>query len=156
MIISGFAGIGKTYYANKFPDVSIDLDSSNFKWIFDKTIQNINIEERKGLCNKKINPAWPMNYIEAIKDANEKFGIVFISIDEEIRMILKDLGIRYFVAFPALDCKDEYIERYKSRNNGINFINLLEVKYEEWIQGLLTESNQIRLRKGEYISDKIG
>lgn len=157
MIISGFAGIGKTTFAKNHPDISIDLESSNYKWIFDESIRNINTEERKGLCDKVFNPKWPLNYINAIKDANKKYDFVFISIDEDVRDILRDENIRYFVAFPMIDCKNEYIERYRLRKNGENFINLLESRYEEWITDLMNnEKNQIRLNKGEYISNKIG
>lgn len=157
MIISGFAGIGKTYFAKNNPDISIDLESSNFKWIFDGSIENVDTEGRKGLTNKTFNPEWPLNYIQAIKDANAKYDFVFISMDKDVREILKNENFRYFVAFPILECKEEYILRYKERKNGENFINLLETKYDEWINDLiLSEPNQIRLHQGEFIWNKIG
>ena len=157
MIISGFAGIGKSTFAKNHSDISIDLDSSNYKWIFADSIKDIDIEHRKGLTDKYFNVEWPMNYINAIKEANKKYEFVFISVDKEIREILKKENIRYFVAFPMLYCKDEYIERFIKRKNGENFIKLLDEKYEEWIKDLiLNEENQIRLFPGEYISDKLG
>lgn len=157
MIISGFAGIGKTTFTSMHSDIAIDLESSNFKWIFDESIKDINVEERKGLTEKVPNPEWPMNYIKAIKEASKKYAYVFICMDADIREILRQENIRYFVAFPMLECKDEYIGRYRERNNGENFIRLLEAKYDTWVSDLIeTEPNQIRLTKGQYISDKLG
>ena len=56
IIISGFAGIGKTTIAEKYQNRIIDLESSDFKWVYeDDTTANMSKElyfqENKG--NKK-------------------------------------------------------------------------------------------------------
>lgn len=155
MIISGFAGIGKSTMSKKNPDKCIDLDSSNYKWLFDESIKDIDIEERKGKTEKVLNPDWPMNYIEDIKKYSKEYDFVFISIDMDVRNILKEEGIHFYVAYPLLECKEEYISRYKERNNGEAFIKLLERNFDSLIEELMnTSGSQIRLKKGEYISDK--
>lgn len=155
MIISGFAGIGKSTMAKNHPDKVIDLESSNFKWAFDESVKDMDVEERKGVSNKTLHPDWPNNYIQAIKENSQKYDFVFISMDMDVRNILDSENIRYFVAYPSLDCKDDYIARYRARNNNEAFVKLLESNFDNWVSALMNSSgSQIRLHKGEYISDK--
>ena len=67
MIISGFAGIGKTTFCKKFKN-SIDLESSDFHWIYEEDALNMDKEKRKGTTKKMLNPEWPENYVKAIQE----------------------------------------------------------------------------------------
>jgi len=67
IIISAFAGLGKTTLGNKYSNV-IDLESTNYHWIFDiKERTTLNSEELKGIKQRQLNPEWPSNYIRAIQ-----------------------------------------------------------------------------------------
>ena len=73
IIISGFAGIGKTTISKKYKNRIIDLESSDFKWVYgDETTANMSKESRKGVQNRVLIPEWPRNYMEAIIKATEK------------------------------------------------------------------------------------
>ena len=155
MIVSGFAGIGKTKLSVDYPNMCKDLESSHFKWLSNSETTKTD-EKSKGDKSRILNPEWPDNYVKAIKDANEKFNYVFISMDKEVRNKLDEENIRFFLAFPSKDCKEDYLQRYRSRGNMNTFISLIEKNWDSWIDDLYADSHsQIRLHKGEFLSDKL-
>ncbi len=155
IIISGFAGIGKTTLQKNNKDV-IDLESSDYKWIYlDNDTKSMNKEERKGATNRIQNPMWPINYVrEIIKKASE-YDIVLISQDLEVRECLRDNKCKYYVCFPKKECKNEYIERYKNRGNNEKFISLVSENFESWIDALMNEENKLIMEPGEYLEDTL-
>ena len=91
MIVSAFAGVGKTTLAKKYMKDVIDLESGNFKWI-----ENGNTEATKGDNKRTQNPRYPINYLEAIKEANSKYKVVLISQHEVIRKCLDAVKFSLF------------------------------------------------------------
>lgn len=85
LIISGFAGIGKTTLQQNYANV-IDLESSDFKWIYsNQNIQNMDKEQRKAVSNRVQIPSWPLNYVKEIIERSKECGIVLISQDDDVR-----------------------------------------------------------------------
>lgn len=149
MIVSAFAGVGKTTLAQMYKEDVIDLESGNFKWL-----ENDGTEESKG--NRKIqNPKYPINYLEAIKKANSQYKVVLISQHDVIRKCLDAVKLDYVVVYPEMSMKEEFIERYKARGNNEGFINLITSKWESWISNLnlIHNHKKIILGKGQYLSD---
>ena len=151
-IISGFAGIGKSTAAYNLPGIVYDLESSDYHWSFmhDGT--------------KVLNPEWPMNYVKAIiglaLETNDyKYRdllYICISAHREVLDVLDELDIKYAVAFPSYDTKDEYIERYISRGNSPEFIAKLRENYETFIDDIRSHGKvEICLKKGEFLFDKL-
>ena len=63
IIISAFSCLGKTYLGQNYKDI-LDLEASLYKWIyFDEKLAK-EIEKRKGIKERKVNPNWPQNYLE--------------------------------------------------------------------------------------------
>ena len=152
-IISGFPGTGKSTAAKLLPGIVIDLESSDFHWIDPKAEV------------KKLHPAWPANYISAIRAlAFETDGLknykdllyVLISGHREVLNQLDELGISYAVSYPALDAKEEYISRYVGRGNTPDFIKKLDANFEKFIADLQSHKKfEIPLGEGEYLFDKL-
>ncbi len=85
LIISGFAGIGKTTLQQNYANV-IDLESSDFKWIYsNQNIQNMDKEQRKAVSNRVQIPSWPLNYVKEIIERSKECGIFSISQDNDVR-----------------------------------------------------------------------
>lgn len=152
MIVSAFAGVGKTTLAKKYNGEVIDLESGNFKWI-----ENGNTEATKGNGSRTQNPRFPINYLEAIKKANTEYKVVLISQHEVIRKCLDAVKLDYIIAYPDISMKEEYIERYKNRGNNERFISLISTSWEKWISDLdkIQGHNKIILQKGEYLENYI-
>lgn len=138
MVIAAFPGTGKSYCtkneAEKFNGV-LDSDSSNYSWIKDK--DGNNTTER--------NPDFPRNYIEHIKENLGKVDVIFVSSHKEVREALEKENIKYFLVYPNVFQKDEYIKRYKNRGNTDKFVRMLETNWEEWINDCRTEEFPIRI-----------
>lgn len=151
MIVSAFAGVGKTTLAKKYEKEVIDLESGNFKWI-----DNKGTESAKGTTRQQ-NPKYPINYLEAIKKANSQYKIVLISQHEVIRKCLDAVKLEYMLVYPDKSMKEEFITRYKERGNNENFINLISSKWDSWINDLdnIQNHNKIVLQSGQYLSDYV-
>lgn len=154
IIISGFAGIGKTTIVDKYQGRIIDLESSDFKWIYEDDATAMLKEERKGVANRKLNPEWPKNYMKAILEATEKFEFILIAQGKDIRNLLEENEIEYFITFPALECKQEYLERYQARGNQPDFVELIKVNFEKWVQELMEcPQRKLIMKPGQYLED---
>jgi len=155
IIISGFAGIGKTTIAEKYNSKIIDLESSDFKWVYgDESTANMSKESRKGVSNRRLNPEWPQNYMNAILEAREQFDIVLISQGTDIRDLLTENNIEFLLSFPSEDCKQEYLHRYISRGNQQSFVQLIEQNFEKWVQDLMQCSQKkLIINPGQHLED---
>jgi len=145
ILISGFPGVGKsTLVSNPGNYILLDSDSSNFSWS--------NKEKRER------NPDWPQNYLDHIKTNRDKVDGILISSHKEIRDALVNAGVGFTLVYPALEMKNEYISRYVVRGSDLQFVELLEVNFETWIQELMTQQgcNHVVLQPGQYLSDVIG
>ena len=135
IIISGFPGIGKTYYVEKYG--GHDSDSSQFSWI------------RPG----ERHPDWPQNYIEHIQKLN---GVILVSSHKEVRDALAASHMSFWLCFPRVACRDEYLERYRCRGSSEAFLTLLERNWDDWIDEMYMEKRCDRrmvLANGEFLSN---
>ena len=148
-IICGFAGIGKTYVGLNCPNV-IDLESSDFKWQY---LMDVDKEKRKGIDEKIKNPNWPNNYVDKIIEKQKEYDYVLISLDLDVRKLLKEKGYSYIVCFPNKEDKSKFLARYKKRGNNDKFISNISLNYEKWIDDLMLEENKIILKSGQYLED---
>lgn len=134
-VICGFPGIGKSFLSKK--NGWNDSDSSNFSW----TSPGIR------------NPLFPTNYIEHIRSID---GVVLASSHKVVRDALAESSIPFWICYPFIECKGEYLERYRLRGSPESFLKLLENNWSTWIKEMEQESRcsgRIVLNPGQYISD---
>lgn len=149
-LIAGFGGIGKTTLGKKYDNV-LDLESSNFKYIIDEELKELNVEERKGLKTRTPNKDFPINYYNAIIENLEKYDIVLISMHNEIVEMLRENKIDYTVVYPKEDMLDEIMQRFINRGNTEDFLSGVKDAYYR----LYPDKNDkvIWLDSGEYLED---
>lgn len=139
MVIAAFPGCGKTYTvtheADQFNGI-LDSDSSDFSWIKDSNGKNT--DER--------NPDFPKNYIEHIKSQLGKVEVIFVSSHKVVREALEKEGIHYFLVYPNIFQKKEYIKRYKNRGSDPNFIKKVSDNWELWLDELDEEEFPTKIK----------
>ncbi len=142
LVISGFPGIGKSWlFKNPKGQVVRDSDSSNFSWL--------------NQAEQIRHPDWPSNYMEHIWEKRESADFTLVSTHKEVRDAMVKAAIPFVLVYPALDMKEEYIERYVVRGNAPFFVSLLTQNYDTWISELQAQKNclHVVLSPGQYLAD---
>jgi len=140
LYIQAFPGTGKTTFYNKWQhafDIS-DSDSSKFP-----------------------KDAFPGNYIEHLRSLENTRKLVFCSSHKSVRDAMRqanlddvDVLVRTVLVVPHIDCKAEYLERYKQRGSPEAFIKLLDAQWENWLNEIKAEGHPfVELPAGTYIED---
>jgi len=119
-IISAFPATGKTWYFNNHKNV-LDSDSSNFSWMIE-------------YGDKIRNPKFPQNYIEHIKDNIGKYDIILVSSHKVVRDALLDNCLFFYLIYPTIDKKDEFLKRCRERADSESFVSLINDNWEKWIR----------------------
>lgn len=155
IVIAGFAGIGKTTLAKKYKNV-IDIESSPYKYDY-SNIKDFNIEEMKGKSGRIINKEFPLNYINAIKDAVKKYDVVLVWIHpKEILPYYDYYNIDYYLCFPSKEAISEYKDRFINRGNNQEFINKVINSYDKrYVDFINNPHKKIVLSKGETLEDAL-
>lgn len=146
IIISGFPGVGKSYFVKTHQDILVlDSRSSELSWLKDEQGKNTILK----------NPQFPQQYIDHIKENLGSFDIILVSSHDTIRKALEDNNIEYFLAYPNKALKDEYMNRYIHRGNDYNFIKVVETNWDKWISDIEKEKFPFLIQLGcrQYLSD---
>lgn len=147
IIICGFPGVGKSCVANNRKNI-LDAESSAYSWKFDPE------HPERGFAR---NPEFPENYIQSIKGFIDKYEYVLVSSHKDVRVALGKEGIPYIIVAPKKELKNEYLKRYLQRGNEIEFIELLNEKWDEFLSDIAAaDVPVIWLDKGEYMTDVLG
>ena len=130
-IISAFPGTGKTHLFNSTDLFVLDSDSS----YFDKS-------------------NFPQNYIEHIKSYMGKVDLILVSSHKEVRQELKKNKLDFYLVYPSINLKNEYLRRYKERGSSKGFIGFLDRNWNDFIIDLSKQTGCINypLHKGEYLN----
>ena len=148
-IVYAFPATGKTYLCSENSNY-IELSSEKYRWLdFKKS------EEYKGIYNIP-NLAWPNNYLEAIKEAQKKYEFVFIT--HSGSELCKKNNIHYDLIYPAMECKEEYLERMQKRGNNSIFLKNMKDNFNAYIMELEKDDypdEKIVLKSGEYLKNGI-
>lgn len=131
-IICGFAGIGKSTFARNNKGV-VDLESTPF----DKDW-------------KRFDKDWK-RYVKVAKHMADNGYIVLLSCHKELREELQNSGIKYSLALPHKEAKDEYIKRYRERGNDAKFIQNMIDKWDEFLNIMPDEGDLIIIE--DYLRD---
>jgi hypothetical protein len=106
-VYSIFPACGKTWLFEHQEDYGLkilDSDSSDFSWM--------RLYDPLGRpTTKLLNPDFPNNYIEHIKENIGKYDFIFVSSHASVREALDNEGIDFTIVYPMPMCKAEWIGR---------------------------------------------
>lgn len=141
VIISGFPAVGKSMLAKNSQLVVLDSDSSKFSWI------------SEGVRH----PDFPNNYIKHIQENIGKADYILVSSHDIVREALENNSIEYFLVYPNMSQKDEYLERYRHRGNDEKFVSFIDSNWDKFILDIEREKfpTLVKLNKGQFLSDVI-
>lgn len=148
LIISAFPGMGKTYSKKNISTLEIvDHESTPFRWVEDNG-------------NKIHNPAFPKNYIEALKDiiySDDAPDVVFVSSHSVVRDALNEAGIYYYIISPLQRCKETLIQRYRERGNSEKFCNNLSDNWYKFTDSINNETypTLIKFSENDFINEDL-
>lgn len=147
-MVSSFSCLGKIYVVNKYNNV-LDLEASWYKWIYNDDIIAKDVEKRKGVTDRIVNPDYPTNYFKSIAENISKYDIILITPELYIRELLHKYNIKYYYAFPT-DSKF-VIDRAFSRGNNEHFAFGLEKSYKNWFPK--SYESILWINENEYLED---
>ena len=154
MIISAFAGSGKSY-ATKQLENAIDLESSDYQWVYEDDVTD-DVEARKGIDNRKKNPNFIKDYVDAIEKVKDAYDQVFIAAQPAVLEELVNRNIPFAVAYPTKDSKDIYIQRYIDRGNNEQFVNLMDTNFYNFVDDMMSNkvaSKHIVIEQNKHLLD---
>ena len=120
LIICGFPGVGKSSAAEICKNI-LDLESTPFHFWDD---------------GKSEDPNWFVRYVNEIeKSANDaRYNYILVSTHKLVRSEMQYRGIPYIIVTPLAKLKDEYLSRYVKRGDCYDFIETLNINWEQWIE----------------------
>lgn len=164
LLVLAYMGTGKTELENRYDNV-IDLDFQDYKYIYDESIRHLPLEKRKGQNSLRTeNPDYPNNFIkDALKELETGKIIVSPFIEHVYKAIDSDIfkrnakDTRIILVFPTEDNFEEYIERFKKRGNGEEFILRRRREFPSLVDLFNNASNdeyeKVIIKQGQFLSD---
>jgi broad-specificity NMP kinase len=122
IVVASFPGTGKTYVAERYSDV-IDVDLGNYRFVYDGS-EDVPFEARKAMKMYQVQPEWPKNYVDAVKEARDKFGLVLVTHCPEIEELMD------YCYLPSLSGWDNLKKRLVGRGNNERYIGICRSKLE--------------------------
>ena len=147
-IVSAFPATGKTYYAERHPNV-LDSDSSSFSWISPDGFLKRDERQR--------HPDWPHNYIRHIKEQVHQGKLVLVSTHGEVRGLLEDQELSFTLVYPAFDLRTYYLKRMVDRGSPRWLVDKIDLMWPSMLAELEAQRGcrHVVLRRGEYLSDAL-
>lgn len=166
LLILAYMGTGKTELEHQYKNI-IDLDFQDYKYIYDKSIRHLPLEQRKGQTSLRTeNPDYPNNFINAVLTELEQGKIVVSPFIEHVIQAIdsdafkrKAKDTRIILAFPMSDNFEEYVERFRKRGNGEEFILRRRKEFASLVELFNNASNEdyekIVIKKNQYLSEAL-
>jgi hypothetical protein len=158
ILVLAYPGTGKTYLAEHYANV-IDFEQQHYVSLYDEDVRDLPLEQIKGMTNKRIpNPAWPANYITAIKAELEKNLLVittFIpSTYEALRSeIFADTKIILAIFNP--NNFEELVNRFKVRGNAPEFIDRRRADFPKVVELFNNDKEAFKIIIETYLDEAL-
>ena len=155
MIIAGYSGIGKTYYA-EHKDGVLDHHIVPYKYHFPEDYDpSTYTEADKARPDLEFKPDYPGLYCRDLIKYKDEYRHVLIPTDERVLRLLRKFEIPFLTVIPLPDddTKEEYALRFVKRGNSQSFSEIFIGQWYERITSLMGNKPVICLERGKYLSD---
>lgn len=162
LVIIAYMGTGKTWLADKYDSI-VDFDHQDYRYIYDESIKNLPLEQRKGNDKlRTLNPLYPKNFInEALKLLNEGKILVSPFIDhvyeayKSTEFQSSALDVKVVLVCPRRIDFEEYRHRFAKRGNSPEFISKREREFSDLVDIFENEQkfDKILISKGQFLED---
>lgn len=80
--------------------------------------------------------------------------VALVSSHDTVRVAMQEAGLAYTLVYPDRSLKDEYIQRYITRESPPAFIDMMRKKWDEFIDSCENDpADKIVLQSGQYLVD---
>ena len=169
MIVAGFAGVGKSTFAEMYPCSVFDFVAMPYKYYLKPITPDFDPEASKANYDD-MREEWPDNYVEALKNfmydatlISEDSGLSYKKIflipsDRLVLNMLRADGIPYTLVYPEYGAKDVYRQRYIDRGNTEDFLSVFIDGWDYFMTDLAADTygQHIVLKSYEFLSDVLG
>ena len=159
IVVLAYVGTGKTELTKRYEGVW-NPSSDDYRYIFDKSLSP---EQRKSDPNRKDNPDFPNNFLNAISENLEK-NIVVLVLTEKLFPLYesqefkdKVKGARIIMACPEKENFDEYEEKFKARGNSETFIENRRKEFP-FVMDIFENAQgyeKVAIKSGQYLDDAL-
>jgi len=163
LVISAFPACGKSTisknaprYGLKWCQLTFNEETGQHDIEIPKTLGVPVFDSDSSLFDKA---AFPQNYIAHIQSVLSQFDdvVIFVSSHEEVRKALHDAGIEFTLVYPQRELKEEYIQRYINRGNAQGFIDMMQARWNDFIDSCEADStpHKVIMEESEYLGDNL-
>lgn len=124
LLIASFACMGKTTFANKHPELALDIESIHYARSYRN--KHPDDEVAKGDEDWVENPSYPMNYVQYVIDNIGKYKVIFLTGGKDILTELDKFKVKYSILYPGHERKNQVLADAKKRGNDDGFVTLLD------------------------------
>ena len=148
--------VGKTYLS-KIDSRFIDLDGMKAKYKYE-IIDETDFEKNKLNRGKVIHQDSLEYALNILKKEISNDKIILLSFNKQLLSYLWDNNIDYFLVYPNINSREEYINRMKKRGNNEQFIEAM-TNIRDWNLFYTQNKNdtkptyKIELYEGQYLSE---
>ena len=152
MVVAGFSGIGKSYFASLHPDIAVDFVCMPYKYFLDPEAPYD--ESSKASPDLVMRPEWPFNYVKAILKCPIN-KIILIPSDCRVLRLLEIENIPYYLCYPVKRAKKIYRKRFVKRGNSHEFLRIFIGEWKSFMETLREDTfgRHIVLKPKQYLSD---
>ncbi|QYN79938.1 polynucleotide kinase [Kosakonia phage Kc263] len=161
LVLSAFPGTGKSEIFKRANELGLKpafVEFNDYSQEYELHIAKANgIPVFDSDSSKFDKSAFPGNYIKHIQNvlATCENVLILVSSHDNVREALREAGVDYYLAYPQIELKADYIERYKGRGSPEAFVNMMEEKWVDFISSCENDPTPHKgiLSEGEYLVD---
>lgn len=161
IVLSAFPGTGKSEIFKRASELG--LDAGNLHYNEETQGYDLHVTNANGIpvfdsdSSKFDKAEFPGNYIKHIQTVLDKYEnvVILVSSHDNVREALREAGIDYYLVYPQIELKADYLQRYTERGSPEAFVTMMDEKWVDFITSCENDPtpHKFILSEGEYLMD---